>query len=253
MKIIIPMAGKSIRFFNENYTSPKYFLKIGKKFVIEIVMNMFDENDEIYLIFSHEQKKKYAKNIQNLKKIKRNIHIKYIKDHSKGPVYSIISANFDFYESDIIVAYNDVLVDWDYKKFLRVVKGYDGAIVSFKGFHPASFSGTLYCYLKSKNKLVKDLREKKSYTSKPYNEPASGGIYYFDNLKNFLESANKLIKSKNKAIKNEFYVSQVYLNYLKLKKNILDYEANKFISLGAPKDYEVFLYWKNYFQKYEKS
>ena len=64
------MAGKSIRFFNENYTSPKYFLKIGKKFVIEIVMNMFDENDEIYLIFSHEQKKNMPKIFKILKKLK---------------------------------------------------------------------------------------------------------------------------------------------------------------------------------------
>ena len=97
------------------------------------------------------------------------MNISFIEDHNKGPVYSIISANYKFYNSKVLIAYNDFLVDWDYKKFLRVAEGYDGSIVSFKGFHPSSFTGTLYCYLKSKNNLIKNLREKKSFTKKtPY-------------------------------------------------------------------------------------
>ena len=40
------------------------------------------------------------------------------------------------------------------EKFKREIYGYDGAIVSFKGFHPSSFTGTLYCYLKVKNKQI---------------------------------------------------------------------------------------------------
>ena len=253
MKIIIPMAGKSIRFSIKGYKTPKYFLKIGNKFVIESVLNMFNDDDEYYLIFTHSQKKNYYKRIQSLKKLKKKISIIYIDEHDKGPVHTVLSANFKFYDSNVIISYNDFLVDWDYNHFIRASQGYDGAIVSFKGFHPSSFTGTLYCYLKSKNKLITNLKEKISFTNTPQNEYASVGIYYFDKFKNFIDSANKLINDNNMKINNEFYVSQVYLNFFRLKKNILNYEVKSFIALGTPKDYEIFIFWKNYFKKNEKN
>ena len=91
----------------------------SKTSVIENVLNTYNDNDDFYLIFSESQRKKYKKEILNLKKFKKKINISFIKDHNKGPVYSIISANFKFYDSKIIIAYNDFIVNWDYKKFLR--------------------------------------------------------------------------------------------------------------------------------------
>ena len=111
-----------------------------------------------------------------------NIHLNIIKSHNLGPVYSALQAKSIRDDSSIIISYCDFLIDWDYKKFKREIYGYDGAIVSFKGFHPSSFTGTLYCYLKIKNKLITELREKKSFTTKPSNEFASTGIYYFKNF-----------------------------------------------------------------------
>lgn len=67
MKVIIPMAGKSKRFFDEGYKMPKFFLKIGNKFVIENVLNMFNDDDEFYLIFSLSQKKNIQKKLTKLK------------------------------------------------------------------------------------------------------------------------------------------------------------------------------------------
>lgn len=253
MKVIIPMAGKSKRFFDEGYKMPKFFLKIGNKFVIENVLNMFNDDDEFYLIFSLSQKKKYSKKINQIKNLKKKLFITYIKDHNKGPVNSILLANFNFKNSKVIISYNDFFINWDYNKFLRIAEGYDGSIVSFKGFHPSSFSGTLYCYLRSKNNLITHLREKKSFTKKPYNEPASVGIYYFDKYELFLKSAENLKLKKNLNINNELYVSQTYLNLFKSQKNILDYRVENFISLGTPKDYEIFIYWKNYFEINEKN
>ena len=160
------MAGNSKRFSDAGYKLPKFFLKIGKTTLIENVLNTYNDNDEFYLIFNNSQKRKYLEKILNLKKLKKKMNISFIEDHNKGPVFSIISANYKFYNSKVLIAYNDFLVDWDYKKFLRVAEGYDGSIVSFKGFHPSSFTGTLYCYLKSKNNLITNLREKKSFTKK---------------------------------------------------------------------------------------
>ena len=112
-------------------------------------------------------------------------------------------------------------------------------------------TGTLYCYLKVRSNEIVNLREKKSYTNNPENEVASAGIYYFDDLKKFEFYAKKIIKNKKNLINNEAYISQVFIPMLKEKKKILDFRCSNFISLGTPKDYELFLYWKNYFQNNE--
>ena len=57
----------------------------------------------------------------------------------------------------------------------------------------------------------------------------------------------KLNNKKNLHINNELYVSQIYFRIIK-QKNILDFNVNNFISLGTPRDYELFISWKDYFQ-----
>lgn len=251
LNIIITLAGQSRRFFNKGYKKPKYFLPIGNSTIIDNVLRQFDDRDTFHLIFSKSQVMKNKKDILNLNKQKKKIISYVIDDHNLGPVQSVLRANIKYFEGGFIVAYNDFLVDWDYKKFKRLIFGYDGAIVSFSNFQPSMHTGTLYCYLKVRSNEIVNLREKKSYTNNPENEVASAGIYYFDDLKKFEFYAKKIIKNKKNLINNEAYISQVFIPMLKEKKKILDFRCSNFISLGTPKDYELFLYWKNYFQNNE--
>ena len=46
----------------------------------------------------------------------------------------------------------------------------------------------------------------------------------------------------------EIYVSLPYLFLIEEKKNILNFEVDKFISLGTPKDYNEYLNWENFFK-----
>ena len=65
----------------------------------------------------------------------------------------------------------------------------------------------------------------------------------------FKEYSLKALNSKifNKTFK-EIYVSLPYLFLIKEKKKILNFEVNKFISLGTPKDYFEYINWQNFFQ-----
>jgi hypothetical protein len=82
----------------------------------------------------------------------------------KDPLILPFKLKVAILKKDIIVSYCDFLMEWNYKKFKREIINYDFGIVSFKGFHPSSFSGTLYCYLKVLNNEIINLREKKSFT-----------------------------------------------------------------------------------------
>ena len=249
MDVLITLAGQSKRFYNAGYNKPKFLLPIGNSTVISEVIKKFDDNDHFHFVLTEEQIHE-NKNLENyIKNLRKNIYINVIKSNNLGPVYSALQVQSIKDESSVIISYCDFLIDWDYKKFKREIFGYDGAIVSFKGFHPSSFTGTLYCYLKTKNKLVTELKEKESFTKNPSDEYASTGIYYFKNFEMFKKNGLKALKDKKMVNKyKEIYVSLPYIYLLKEKTNILNFEVERFVSLGTPKDYEEFTHWLNFFK-----
>jgi len=250
MDVLITLAGQSKRFYNAGYKKPKFLLPIGNSTVISEVVKKFDDNDTFHFVLTEEQITENHNLKDYIKNLRKNIHLNIIKSHNLGPVYSALQAKSIKDDSNVIISYCDFLIDWDYKKFKREIYGYDGAIVSFKGFHPSSFTGTLYCYLKIKNKLITELREKKSFTTKPSNEFASTGIYYFKNFGIFKKNGYRALEDKKMVKKyKEIYVSLPYTYLLNEKTNILNFEVERFVSLGTPKDYEEFIHWLNFFKK----
>ncbi len=247
MNILITLAGKSIRFKSEGYKREKFLLKVDEnKTIINKVIEMFNFNDIFHFIISKKQSK-----IPNLKKYlsgltrKNIIHI--IDDHDKGPVYSIYKIKDINLNEPIIVTYCDFFVHWDYKRFIRNIYQLDGSIPVFKNFHPSSYSGTLYAYVKSdkKNNFIK-IKEKESFTKNPQKEFASCGIYYFRSLKLFRCYAKQMLNE----VKGEAYVSLIY-NYMKKEKNKINiFEVEKFVCLGTPFDYKNYLFWYKYFKSY---
>jgi|TARA_B100000959_G_scaffold267676_1_gene311455 NDP-sugar pyrophosphorylase family protein len=250
MNVLITLAGQSKRFYNAGYKKPKFLLPIGNSTVISEVVKKFDDNDTFHFVLTEDQVTENHNLKDYIKSLRKNIHLNIIKSHNLGPVYSALQAKSIRDDSSIIISYCDFLIVWDYKKFKREIYGYDGAIVSFKGFHPSSFTGTLYCYLKIKNKLITELREKKSFTTKPSDEFASTGIYYFKNFDIFKKNGYRALEDKKMVKKyKEIYVSLPYMYLLNEKTNILNFEVKRFVSLGTPKDYEEFIHWLNFFKK----
>ena len=216
MNIVITCAGKSNRFKKEGINTPKFLLPLGNRTVISNILDTYDDNDNFHLVLTNKQLAQNPSLKSYLKNLKRNIYLNIIKEHNLGPSYSAIQAKTCNSKKDIIISYCDFLIDWDYKKFKRQIYEYDYGITSFKGFHPSSFSGTLYADRDAKF---------------------------------FKEYAKKAINSKKfKKEYGEIYTSLPYTFLIKEKKEILNFEVNKFISLGTPKDYHEYLNWRNFFQ-----
>ena len=135
-----------------------------------------------------------------------------------------------------------MIVDWNYKKFLRDVYGYDAAISCFKGFHPASFGNTHYAYMKVKNNQLIELREKRSFTNDRPSEHASTGIYYFKKYSIFKKYSKKILEEGGSNLP-EAYVSLLYNDMVADGLSVSVYDVNKFICLGTPDDYEQYQFW----------
>ena len=253
MNIIIPMAGNSSRFYAAGYNEPKALLPVGDSKMIEHVVNMFDPNIcKYHIVVNFEQLAAYPNLKFFLKQLATNVQIIVIEKHDLGPVYSALQVKGIRSDEEIIVSYCDFFVQWNYPLFLRQIYGQDGCVVSFKGFHPASFGDTLYAYMKVENNQMLELREKRSFTSDRSLEHASTGIYYFKKYSVFMEYSIRLLKEEN-TILPEAYVSLLFNDMVADGLSVVVYDVDKFICLGTPNDYEQYQFWWKYFSSKQKS
>jgi len=244
------LCGNSRRFHQLGYTGPKALLPVGEKTMIEHVLDMFDGNlCEFHFVVNLSQVNEDSNLINFLKSLVLKSTITVIEPHEIGPVLSVRKVTDLNPDDPIIICYCDFIVEWNFRYFLEKVVSYDGAIPSFKGFHPASFGTTYFAYMKTNahNDML-ELKEKKSFTNERQNEPASAGIYYFRDKKTFDHYADELLKNMPSDVK-EAYVSLLYNFMVRDKLNVLVTEVSKFICLGTPSDYEQYNFWDKYFKK----
>jgi hypothetical protein len=79
-----------------------------------------------------------------------------IPNHKKGPVYAV----------SLIEDNEEVIVNYcDYGAFLTYVraKNADGAIPSYKGFHPHMLGSTNYAFMRDDKQWMLEIKEKESY------------------------------------------------------------------------------------------
>lgn len=245
MKIIIPMAGTGNRFVQKGYNLPKPLIKIGDKKIIEYVLDCFSASDD-YVFICNEEHVKNTDIKKVLLSLRPNSTIITIPQHKLGPVHSLkFSYEFIKDNEEIIVSYCDNPFIWDYEDFLKHVKNnkLDGCIITHSGFHPHSLNSTKMAFLKVKENLLVEIKEKECYTDNHLKEHASTGAYYFKNGKILKKYCNELIK-KNINYNGEFYVTLVYNLLVKDSLKVGFYDTPFVTVFGTPEEVESFNAWK---------
>jgi len=240
------MAGHSRRFNSAGYEGPKWLLPVGERPMIEHVVNMFNPNDSYHFVVSEDQAEHYSAEVNWLGTLASNVDVCVVAAHEKGPTYSALQVSGIPDDAPVIVTYCDFIVQWDYDSFVRHGHGADGAIVSFRGFHPASFGTTLYAYMRTDGDRLLELREKQSFTNNRADEPASAGIYYFAEHATFRHYAQDLLAAEKKELP-EAYVSLLFNPMVADGRIVILHDVDAFICLGTPEDYEQYQFWYRYF------
>lgn len=259
MQIVIPMAGRSERYFKAGYTLPKALLPVGKQTMIEAVVDCFDpKRDEFLFIINQDDEAHFGlgTSLGRLPINKRVAQV-VLPDPPKGPVHTMLEVK-DLIPAgqEIIVNYCDFLMTWDYKYFLKKIHdgNYDGGIPSFRGFQPASLGTTFYAYMHvDENNEFLELKEKGSFTDNRMQEHASTGTYYFKRWEYVLKYGGAMFASGSlpPGLK-ELYPSLLFNPMHDAGLRTLVYEVDKFICLGTPEDYREYTYWHDVFRTHLK-
>jgi hypothetical protein len=242
-QIIIPMAGKSQRFFDAGYLKPKPLIEVLGKPIIGHILEKFKEFDDVIVIVNEKDSSQY--NFANvIKKFHNKARLVEIKPHIFGPSYSIIEAQREVaLAKKVIVHYCDVLADWDLNLTLELLESNHGVLLAFTGFHPSSINSTTFAYaLEDNHNKVLEIREKASFTFNPEAEFASCGIYAFCSGAELINSIERQILSERK-INGEFYISLAQQLIIESKNTIKLQQVEKFFSWGTPEDLEDYIYY----------
>ncbi|MDZ5601452.1 glycosyltransferase family 2 protein [Pseudomonas sp. RP23018S] len=232
--IIIPMVGKSSRFFKEGYSEPKYKLKVGELTVFEKAVMSFEkyfETDKfLFLVRTDYSASIFVKDAL-VKLGVKNFLIVEFTDETEGQadtVYQGLLKAADFYNNqEPIYIFNIDTFRPNFKKSEKSIN--DGYLEVFLG------EGTHWSFaLPGENHSVLKTTEKDRISNL-----CSNGLYYFKTPTLF-KTAFEHSFNNDLREKGEFYIAPLY-NYLIQNGNSVSYEiipSEDIIFCGTPDEYK---------------
>ncbi len=249
MHIVIPMSGVGQRFIEAGYKDPKPLIKVDGKPIIEHVVNLFPgENKFTFICNSNHLATTNMRDVLN--RIAPSGNIIEIPNHKKGPVYAVAQISDQIKDDEeVIVNYCDFGTYWDYEDFLKHTRDRDadGAIPSYKRFHPHMLGSTNYAFMRDEKQWMLEIKEKEPFTDNRMNEFASNGTYYFKKgsyVKKYFEE----LMTKDVNLKGEYYVSLVYNLLISDGLKVSIYDVQHMLQWGTPSDVEEYNIWSTYFK-----
>lgn len=228
MNIVIPMAGRGGRF---KHLGHKPLIKIKGKTMIEWAVESLNvEGRYIFLI-----QEAYRKSLEPiLRRLAPGCVIISMDGFTDGATSTILLASaFINNDTPLLTANCDQYLEWQPKEFLRVVKGYDGGVLTYT----MTRKDGSFCILDDEGYVTK-VAEKEVISN-----IGSIGIYYFGRGGDFVKYANQMIE-KDIRVNNEFYVLPVYNEMIGDGKKVVIHHLRpdqKVWRIGVIDEYKKFI------------
>ena len=244
-QLVIPMSGFGERFRRAGYTVPKPLIPVEGKPIIRHVVEMYPGIRDVLFICNqdHLDTPEYRMR-ELLKEACPSGRIIGIAPHKQGPVYAVSQA-FDLLRADapVIVNYCDFSCRWDWKGFRRFATqtGCDGAVMCYTGFHPHMLHSVNYAYVQTRDgDRVVQIQEKQPFTSRPMQEYASSGAYYFSSAALMREAFTETLGRPDLLLNGEYYASLAYRPLLERHRDIRVFPVDTFCQWGTPQDLQEY-------------
>lgn len=231
--IVIPMLGKSSRFFESGYSLPKYQLLIGSKTLFECSVRSFESlffnTPFVFLVRSDFGAKEFVS--AELQKLGINdFRVIEFSTETRGQADSVMLGTADYHDENPLIIFNIDTVRDDFTMPDEISFG-DGFLEVFKG------DGDGWSFIKAGNAgNVIETSEKIRIS-----DMCSNGLYGFRRLGDF-RSSFRQYEGLNVNVNGEFYIAPLY-NFLISKGMNIRYrevDNNKIHHCGIPNDYEAF-------------
>ena len=237
INIVIPMAGLGSRFVKAGYKTPKPFIDVAGKPMIQRVLENLKYPDARYILIAQEKHLKEYKYVFDEMKKEFDIETIHINILTEGTACTVLFAR-KYINNNIplMVANSDQIVDINIANFINDMfeRNLDGSILTFID----KYKDPKWSFARvNEEGLVEEVKEKV-----PISDIATVGIYLWDKGKYYVDSAIDMI-ARNDRVNNEFYVCPTYNYAIKegLKIGIYDIEFEQMHGTGTPEDLNLYL------------
>ena len=221
MQVVIPMAGRGSRFVEAGYTTPKPFLNVqGKTMIERVVENVCEDGDSLVLLVLAEHIPLLPKSLMHRPKTA----IVPVAEVTQGAACTVLLAMpFLDAEKPLIIANSDQFACYDKGHFRANVTFGKGLILTVERDDPK------YSYvLKNAAGMVVRVAEKQVISNM-----ATVGYYGIRKAKLFSEAVACMMERQD-TYKGEYYVAPAF-NYMDEVRAVPAYEM---YLLGTPEEYE---------------
>jgi len=229
--IVIPMLGKSSRFFKAGYKVPKYQLPLGDETVFSKSVRTFEKQflntPFLFLLRADHNALKFVTH-EIVKLGIKDFRIKELNYETRGQAESVF-IGISEYDGDIpILIFNVDTIRLDFKVPDKKIYG-DGFIEVFKA------EGDAWSFVEAgvQNKVIRTTEKKR------ISNLCSNGLYGFAKCRDYKFAYSEYLKT-GVFVNEEIYIAPLYNTLIQkgLRINYIEVEAEKIIHCGIPEDYE---------------
>lgn len=238
LNIVIPMAGRGSRFSAQGYKTPKPFIPIHEKPMIQVVINNLKPlrpHRFIFLVLG-DHLDEYDSRKRLSEWAGKNTEIIVVKEVTQGAACTVLlSKELINNDDELMIANSDQWVDLDINNYLehQDKAHLDGLIMTMEATDPK------WSFAKVESGLVTEVAEKKVISHE-----ATVGIYNFKHGRDFVEAAEEMIR-QDLRVNGEFYVAPTYNILVSQGRRIgifnVGSENSGMYGLGIPEDLNHFL------------
>lgn len=222
LNIIIPMAGRSSRFFGV----PKVLIPVeGKPMIHRVIDNIRPRREHRFIFICL---KEHRKGLEPL--LSELGEIIWVDDVTEGAACTVLKAKELINNNDpLMISDCDQIIGIDFNNFYDYffASDYDAMFTTVESDDPA------FSYAKVKDGRVIETAEKKVISN-----ISPCGKHIYKKGKYFVEAAEKMIKN-NKRANNEFYVTPTHNEMLDRKIGI--YPVTGWYDIGTPENLKKYL------------
>ncbi|MDD6056107.1 MAG: glycosyltransferase family 2 protein [Helicobacter sp.] len=234
VNIVIPLAGSS-SFFKENeIIFPKPFAEICGKTMIELLIENYDcIKDKQFIFILKESDVRGFHLDEAIKVLAPESKIITLKKETQGMACSaLLAVEFIDNETPLIIANADQIFEIDLTKALEFFKIYSAGVITFSSIHPR----WAYVRLDENGEIVEVLEKN------PVSKSAIAGFYYFSSGGDFVKAAQKMIE-KDASLEGKFFIAPALNELILDGKSIGNFKVEKdsyhtFYSIDKIKEYE---------------
>ena len=239
LQIVIPMAGRGSRFAKVGYTTPKPLIPVGRRPMIEWVIENIRPRRAHRFIFLclAEHLEAYPEVPAELRRLCPGCEIVPVEAVTEGAACTVLLARkFIDTPDPLMIANSDQLVELEINEYLAAAdrKGVGGLIMTFWAQDPK----WSYCRVREDG-AVSEVVEKQVVSNE-----ATVGIYNFRQGRDYVRAADAMIAA-NLRVNNEFYVAPTYNQLIAAGEKIITMKTGRegagMHGVGTPEDLEKFL------------